>query len=95
MPGAGLFTVAVAALACFLPARQAGKLPPPPLCRQNDRGGHPPPSLKSAGAHDATAREYTDQNPRAKMEILEICRKDVPNRSLVQILQPWGNRCNA
>jgi predicted permease len=26
--GAGLFTVAVAALACFLPARQAGKLPP-------------------------------------------------------------------
>jgi putative ABC transport system permease protein len=26
--GAGVFTVAVAAVACFLPARQAGKLPP-------------------------------------------------------------------
>jgi putative ABC transport system permease protein len=26
--GAGVFTVAIAALACFLPARQAGKLPP-------------------------------------------------------------------
>jgi len=26
--GAGVFTVAMAALACFLPARQAGKLPP-------------------------------------------------------------------
>jgi len=93
--GAGLFTVAGRRVGVF-PARPArpASCPPPPLCRPNDRG-HPPPSLNPPAPTMPPRGSILTRTRELKWKSWKSVGRTFRIESLVQILQPWGNRCNA